>query len=104
MENVTVAMNLQPSDDEDEEGPTLKPLLSISVPKLEFEVPQSVYIVWDKLADVAKGTFSNTLKFIFKEVDVTTGEMDEEGYEDEYEVIEERCNNCMIFFVLKNQL
>ncbi len=83
MENVTVAMSLQPSDDEEDEV-TLKPLFSISVPKLEFDVQQSIYVVWEKLADVAKGSFSNTLKYIFKEVDVTTGEMEEDGYEDEY--------------------
>ena len=31
-------------------------------------------------------TFTNTLKFVVKDCDPTTGEPDEEGYEDEYQV------------------
>lgn len=31
-------------------------------------------------------TFANTLKFVIKDCDPTTGEPDEEGYEDEYEI------------------
>jgi len=32
------------------------------------------------------GTFSNTLKFVVKEVDPATGEASEDGNEDEYQI------------------
>ncbi|GAB5592979.1 coatomer subunit gamma [Umbelopsis nana] len=79
-----VAMIMQP--DVDECG--LEQIASISAPKLEYNVPGVLYIAFQKLAadDYPIATFTNTLKFVVKDCDPTTGEPDEEGYEDEYQV------------------
>ncbi|KAF8312185.1 coatomer subunit gamma [Cantharellus anzutake] len=52
--------------------------------------PQVVYVSFtrENPAEYVLGSFLSTLKFISKEVDPSSGEPEEEGYEDEYQVEE----------------
>lgn len=52
--------------------------------------PQVVYVSFtrDSPEEYVLGSFACTLKFISKEVDPTSGEPEEEGYEDEYQLEE----------------
>lgn len=60
----------------------------IPVAKLETNQPGTVYVSFKKTgaSPYPVTTFSNVLKFTSKEIDPTTGEPDESGYEDEYGV------------------
>lgn len=60
----------------------------IPVSKLETDQPGTVYVSFKKISNSPYpiSTFSNVLKFTSKEIDPTTGEPDESGYEDEYAV------------------
>ena len=75
LESVSVKMT---SDSDSIQASTLL------IQKLMFGVPASCFSVWQ--GNEINGTFTNSLKFIVKEVDVSTGEMDEQGYDDEYAV------------------
>eukprot|EP00123_Amoebidium_parasiticum_P005946 comp17018_c0_seq1/m.15702 comp17018_c0_seq1/g.15702 ORF comp17018_c0_seq1/g.15702 comp17018_c0_seq1/m.15702 type:complete len:883 (-) comp17018_c0_seq1:539-3187(-) len=58
----------------------------VAVDSLPFNTTKSTYVAFtlpDDPTDVS-ATFTNTLKFLVKDCDPTTGEPDEEGYEDEY--------------------
>ena len=72
---------------ESEDG-SLEELFTISAAKIPYDQTVSVYVAFKKLdtSEPILATFSNTLKFIIKDVDPQTGEEDEEGYEDEYMV------------------
>ena len=58
----------------------------IPVPSLSSTSPGIIYVSFTRQNpdEYAVGSFSCTLKFISKEVDPSTGEPEEEGYEDEY--------------------
>ncbi|CAL1384969.1 unnamed protein product [Linum trigynum] len=73
------------SSDAEEFGFVLsKPLRS-----LPYDSPGQTFVVFEKPEGVpAVGKFSNTLKFIVKEVDPNTGEADEDGVDDEYQLEE----------------
>ena len=60
----------------------------IPVSKLETDQPGTVYVSFKNVSDspYPTSTISNMLKFTSKEIDPTTGEPDESGYEDEYAV------------------
>ena len=61
----------------------------VPAPKLATNEPGIVYVTFKKLAgenSVPVTSFTNTLKFTSKEIDPTTGEPEESGYEDEYQV------------------
>lgn len=61
----------------------------VPAPKLPTNEPGIVYVTFKKLAgenSVAVTSFTNVLKFTSKEIDPTTGEPEEGGYEDEYQV------------------
>lgn len=73
-----------PSDEEELEEDFIIPAA-----KLVTDQPGTVYVSFKKLAgeaSFAASTFSNVLKFTTKEIDPTTGEPEETGYDDEYEV------------------
>ena len=82
LENVSVIAT--PSEDEELEEDFIIPAA-----KLVTDEPGTVYVSFKKIngegAFVAS-TFSNVLKFSTKEIDPTTGEPEETGYDDEYEV------------------
>lgn len=82
LENVTVIAT--PSEDD-----VLEDDFIIPAPKLSPNEPGAVYVAFKKLGgdkSVPVTSFTNNLKFTSKEIDPTTGEPEEEGYEDEYQV------------------
>jgi coatomer subunit gamma len=95
---------MQMTQFEDESAQLLTYEMSIPIPQLVFDVPGVVYAVYKKPGNITPiVTFSNTLKFISKECDPSTGEPDEEGYDDEYLVRNFSCCTLYLnltFFVL----
>lgn len=84
LENVSVVAT--PSDEEE-----LEEVFIVQAEKLETDVPGKVYVAFRKVdgeGSMPASTFSNVLKFTSKEIDPTTNEPEESGYEDEYEVSE----------------
>ena len=71
-----------------EESEILEEDFIIPVSKLETNQPGTVYVSFKKVGDTPYPvtSFTNVLKFTSKEIDPTTGEPDESGYEDEYQV------------------
>lgn len=84
LENVSVVAT--PADDED-----LEEVFIIQAEKLPTDEPGKVYVAFKKVngeASLPVSTFSNILKFTSKEIDPSTGEPEDTGYDDEYEVAE----------------
>ncbi|KAF3901791.1 hypothetical protein AA313_de0204826 [Arthrobotrys entomopaga] len=87
LENVTVQCTVA---EEEEEG-ALEEEFYVPAPKITVESPGTIYVAF-KRPQTEEGpgytiaTFNNILKFTSKEVDPSTGEAEEEGYDDEYEV------------------
>jgi coatomer protein complex subunit gamma len=84
LENVSVVAT--PSDEEE-----LEELFIIQAEKLPTDEPGKVYVAFAKVngeASLPISTFSNVLKFTSKEIDPSTGEPEDTGYDDEYEVSE----------------
>ncbi|XP_071960744.1 coatomer subunit gamma-2-like [Antedon mediterranea] len=77
LENVTVAM--EPSDD-------FEVISHVPIPCLKYNQPGTTYTLVKIPEDPmsVSCTFSNTFKFLVKDCDPTTGEPDDDGYEDEY--------------------
>lgn len=71
-----------------EESEILEEDFIIPVSKLETNQPGTVYVSFKKFGDTPYPvtSFTNVLKFTSKEIDPTTGEPDESGFEDEYQV------------------
>ena len=82
LEEVSVVAT--PSDEDE----ALEEEFTIPVSKLAAESPGTVFVSFKKSADVAYPitSFTNVLKFTSKEIDPSTGEPDDSGYEDEYQV------------------
>lgn len=84
LENVSVVAT--PSDEEE-----LEEIFIIQAEKLATDEPGKVYVAFKKVNgddSLPTSTFSNVLKFTSKEIDPTTNEPEESGYDDEYEVAE----------------
>ncbi|MBA0862746.1 hypothetical protein Goshw_012341 [Gossypium schwendimanii] len=82
LENVTVIVDA--SDAEEFAEVASKPLRS-----LPYDSPGQTFVAFEKPEGVpAVGKFSNMLRFIVKEVDPSTGEADDDGVEDEYQLEE----------------
>ncbi|KAL8312934.1 hypothetical protein RB593_007252 [Gaeumannomyces tritici] len=84
LENVSVVAT--PSDEEE-----LEELFIIEAEKLPTDEPGKIYVAFKKASGEGSmpiSTFSNTLKFTTKEIDPSTNEPEESGYDDEYEVAE----------------
>ncbi|XP_042520478.1 coatomer subunit gamma-2 [Macadamia integrifolia] len=80
LENVFVIMDATEAEEFSEIAS--KPLRS-----LPYDSPGQTFVAFEKSVGVpAVGKFSNVLKFIVKEVDPATGEADEDGVEDEYQL------------------
>ncbi|POS69975.1 hypothetical protein DHEL01_v211632 [Diaporthe helianthi] len=82
LENVSVLA--VPSDEEE-----LEEVFIIEAEKLIQNEPGKVYVAFKKAAgedSLPVVSFTNTLKFTSKEVDPSTNEPEESGYDDEYEV------------------
>lgn len=84
LENVTILAS--PSD---EDEPTLEEEFIIPAPALKTNEPGVAYVAFKKVGGehaFPAASFTNVLKFTSKEIDPTTGEAEDGGYEDEYEV------------------
>eukprot|EP00262_Sarcandra_glabra_P007946 TRINITY_DN21096_c0_g1_i1.p1 TRINITY_DN21096_c0_g1~~TRINITY_DN21096_c0_g1_i1.p1 ORF type:complete len:888 (+),score=178.63 TRINITY_DN21096_c0_g1_i1:53-2716(+) len=80
LENVTVFVDASEAEEFSEVA--TKPLRS-----LPYDAPGQTFVAFEKPEGVpAVGKFSNMLKFIVKEVDPSTGEAEDEGVEDEYQL------------------
>nr|GMD09870.1 coatomer subunit gamma [Ipomoea batatas] len=80
LENVTVIVDASEAEEFSEVAS--KPLKS-----LPYDTPGQTFVAFEKPEGVpAVGKFSNTLRFIVKEVDPSTGEAEEDGVEDEYQL------------------
>lgn len=78
-----VVVSMENEDDECE----LEEELAIPVEQVPYGVPGVTYVCFRRdESTVPVGSFSCRLKYLVKDVDPDTGEADEEGYEDEYEV------------------
>ncbi|KAL4991058.1 adaptin N terminal region-domain-containing protein [Aspergillus falconensis] len=79
-----VTMVATPSEDD-----LLEEEFTVPAPKLNTNEPGVVYVTFKKLEgeqSVPVISFTNNLKFTTKEIDPTTGEPEDSGYEDEYQV------------------
>ncbi|EFJ08461.1 hypothetical protein SELMODRAFT_185391 [Selaginella moellendorffii] len=79
LEKVTVVVDGSEAEDFQE-------LLSRSIPSLPYGSPGQAYVVFQKPEGVSTGKFANTMKFVLKEVDPTTNQPEDEGYDDEYQL------------------
>jgi coatomer protein complex subunit gamma len=82
LEDVTVVAT--PSEEE-----VLEEEFIVPAPKLATNEPGIVYVTFKKLAgehSFPVASFTNILKFTSKEIDPTSGEPEDSGYEDEYQV------------------
>jgi coatomer protein complex subunit gamma len=85
LENVQVVLETSDSD----LVRALKPVTALNISKLAFDEPTTAYLAYKKVGGkevLPMGTFSASLKFISKDCDPQTGEPDEEGYDDTYQV------------------
>nr|POE89952.1 coatomer subunit gamma-2 [Quercus suber] len=75
------------SPDEEEDSP-LEEEFILPAPALKTDEPGTVYVSFSRPSDQAliAASFTNVLKFTLKEIDPTTSEPEEGGYEDEYQV------------------
>ncbi|CAO3663053.1 unnamed protein product [Rhizopus stolonifer] len=80
LENVNMIM--QPEID------GLVQVAELPAEKLEYNVTGTIYCAFEQEdpEELANVTFTNTLKFVVKDCDPTTGEADPEGFEDEYQI------------------
>ena len=71
-----------------EEDESLEEEFIIPASKLPTDQPGTVYTSFKKVGNTAYPitSFTNVLKFTSKEIDPTSGEPDETGYEDEYQI------------------
>ncbi|KAH8510739.1 hypothetical protein H0E87_008320 [Populus deltoides] len=80
LENVSVNVDASEADDFAEVAS--KPLRS-----LPYDTPGQTFVAFEKPEGItAVGKFTNMLRFIVKEVDPSTGEAEEDGVEDEYQL------------------
>ncbi|KAK6159458.1 hypothetical protein DH2020_006772 [Rehmannia glutinosa] len=80
LENVTVIVDASEAEEFSEVG--TKPLRS-----LPYDTPAQTFVAFEKPEGVpAVGKFSNMLRFTVKEVDPSTGEAEDDGVEDEYQL------------------
>ncbi|KAG8364328.1 hypothetical protein BUALT_Bualt19G0117300 [Buddleja alternifolia] len=80
LENVTVIVDASEAEEFSEIG--TKPLKS-----LPYDTPAQTFVAFEKPEGVpAIGKFSNMLRFTVKEVDPSTGEAEDDGVEDEYQL------------------
>jgi hypothetical protein len=85
--DVSVLSTSLNAEDADEVAPLEEDFL-IPVARLNTSEPGTVYVAFKNAsgASYPSSTFTNILKFTSKEIDPSTGEPEEEGYEDEYQV------------------
>ena len=87
-ETVLTDVSMVVSISEDEEESQLEDDFIIPIPRLVTDVPATAYVAFKKAdgASFVSSSFTNILKFTIKEIDPSTGEPEEQGYDDEYQV------------------
>lgn len=81
-----VSIVCAPSDSDE---PQLEEDFLVPIPRLDTDVPGTAYVAFKRLdpdTPALATSFTNILKFTSKEIDPSTGEPEETGYEDEYQV------------------
>lgn len=83
-----VSVVCTPSSSEEEEDSALQEDFIIPAPFLKPDEPGIIYVSFSRPSEPAfvAASFTNVLKFTIKEIDPTTSEPEEGGYEDEYQV------------------
>ena len=73
---------------EEDESSTLEDEFFIPIPLLKQDEPGTVYVSFARPEGetFTAASFTNVLKFTLREIDPTTGEPEDGGYEDEYQV------------------
>jgi len=80
LEDVTVYVDATDAEEFSE-------VCSKPVKSLPYDSPGQIFVAFEKPEHVpATGKFSNVLRFTVKEVDTSSGEVDEDGVEDEYQI------------------
>uniref|UniRef100_A0A061RA30 Coatomer subunit gamma n=1 Tax=Tetraselmis sp. GSL018 TaxID=582737 RepID=A0A061RA30_9CHLO len=80
LENVSVTMDLADADDFEEEA-------VVPLPLMPYDGSGQTYVILARpTGAMSLGKFVNILRFTVKEVDPSTGEAEEDGYEDEYQL------------------
>ncbi|KAI1865236.1 hypothetical protein JX265_008283 [Neoarthrinium moseri] len=82
LENVSVVA--MPAEEEE-----LEEVFILQAEKLETDQPGKVYVAFKKVngeGSMPTSSFSNVLKFTVKEIDPSTNEPEDTGYDDEYEI------------------
>ncbi|KAL6867553.1 hypothetical protein ACP4OV_015577 [Aristida adscensionis] len=80
LEDVTVCVDATEAEDFSE-------ICSIPLKSLSFDSPGQIFVAFEKPEHFpAVGKLLNVLRFTVKEVDTSTGEADEDGVEDEYQL------------------
>mmetsp|Transcript_28720 Transcript_28720/g.80856 ORF Transcript_28720/g.80856 Transcript_28720/m.80856 type:complete len:893 (+) Transcript_28720:167-2845(+) len=80
LEDVSITMDLADAEDFEEEA-------VIPLPVMPYNGTGATYVILrHEEGTIALGNFVNILRFTVKEVDPTTGEAEEDGYEDEYQL------------------
>lgn len=83
LETVTVETKVKQSDDDTASMLLFETIIPLA--QLAYDVPSVVYVVFKRPNGITpSATFSNTLKFTLKEVDPSTGDVEEDGIEDDY--------------------
>ena len=78
LEDVSVALELA-------EAEAFEEVCTIPAPSMPYDEPQQCYVLLAyQGGTMPYGAIQPTLKFVVKEIDPSTGECEEEGYEDEY--------------------
>lgn len=77
-----------PESEDGEEAASLEDEFFIPVPLLKTDEPGTVYVSFARPAGEAftAATFSNVLKFSLREIDPSTGEPEDSGMDDSYEI------------------
>eukprot|EP00898_Chlorokybus_atmophyticus_P002159 jgi/Chlat1/2944/Chrsp2S04678 len=80
LEKVQVIMDLAEAEEFEEES-------SVPLARMPYGEPGQIYVCLKRPAgSCSVGKFINVLKFKIKEVDPSTGDVEEDGYEDEYQL------------------
>ena len=83
--DVSVVCTPSAADDSDE-APPLEEEFIMPISLLKTDEPGIVYVAFKRPEHFVSASFTNILRFTSKEIDPTTNEPEEGGYEDEYEV------------------
>lgn len=86
--DVTVVCTPTAMDESEDHG--LEEEFTIPAPLLKTDEPGTVYVSFKRPEgqEFSAANFSNVLKFTSKEIDPSTNEAEEQGYEDEYEIFD----------------